>query len=249
MTVHSPDIRVFGNGEDMNVFLVRQWREAAEYAIAHRGLFTAALSGGTTPLDFYRALAEQESLPWENTHIFLVDERFVPFSDRDSNFGMIKSLLLDRCGIPGKNIHAIDTSKVTVTLAAEHYEEQMRYFFGLTGDDLQVFDFICLGIGEDGHTASLFPGVPGGRRSEMGDEIRLVVPVEHYKVKHARISLTLPVINNAANVTFIVTGRNKAAIVKRVITDRDPGFPAAEVEPVNGNLRFILDSDAASMLQ
>jgi len=249
MKGHNPDISVFGNRDDMTVFLVRHWREAAEYAVAQRGLFAAALSGGTTPGDFYRALAEQESLPWGKTHIFLVDERCVPFSDRDSNFGMMQSLLLNRVGIPGENIHAIITSELSPARAAERYELEMKRFFGLAENKLPVFDFICLGIGEDGHTASIFPGVPRGRQPEIGETIRLAVSVEHHNVIHARISLTLPVINNAVNIMFIVTGKNKAAIVKRVVADRDLGFPAGEVEPENGKLQFVLDVDAASMLQ
>jgi 6-phosphogluconolactonase len=242
-------IRIFDSRDDMADFVVRQWQETGEHAIAHRGFFAAALSGGATPEDFYRRLASlKNDFPWDRTHIFLADERFVPFSDKDSNFGMMNSLFLGRVELPEENIHAIMTDASSPSAAAELYEKELKRFFKLQGKELPMFDFIGLGIGEDGHTASLFPGSPEAGVPLVPEKIRLAVSVEREHIKYARISLTFPVINNSDNVVFIVAGKNKATIVKRVVADRDQGFPAARVEPSGGRLLFVLDSEAASML-
>jgi 6-phosphogluconolactonase len=231
-------------------FLLRRWRQIALECIDRKGLFVTALSGGTTPADFYRALASaREALPWDKTHIFLVDERCVPFSNDDSNYGIIRSLLIEGLKIPEGNIHAIKADGLSPAKAAEAYEAELKDFFSLKGKEVPVFDFIGLGIGADGHTASLFPGSPEAEEPLVPEEKRLAVAVRRDDIKHTRISLTLMVINNAANVVFIVTGKNKAAIVKRVAEERDQGFPASRVEPLHGTLTFVLDSDAASMLK
>jgi 6-phosphogluconolactonase len=233
----------------MTAYLVQKWREIADHAIARTGFFAAALSGGTAPADFYSGLAAlKDSFPWDQTHIFLVDERFVPFSDRDSNFGMINSLFLSRVKIPGTNIHAVIINESSPSKAAARYEEELRRFFKLTGTELPVFDLISLGIGLDGHTASLFPEASERHLPESRQKIRLAISGEYDHVRYARISLTLPVINNAANVIFVVTGERKAAIVKRVIEERQVVFPAAMVEPLNGTLMFVLDAEAASLM-
>jgi 6-phosphogluconolactonase len=242
-------IHIFNDSNEMTAFLVQKWREIADNAIARNGFFTAALSGGTTPAAFYRRLAAlNNSLPWDKTHIFLVDERAVPVSSGDSNFGMINALLLSRVKIPGENIHSIIMNESLPSKAATRYEEELKRFFRLTLNELPVFDLISLGIGLDGHTASLFPGTPESQPQDVGEEIRLAVSVEHEKVRYARISLTLPVINNAANVIFVLTGESKAAIARQVIMERGLGLPAARVEPSEGTLLFVLDSEAASLI-
>jgi 6-phosphogluconolactonase len=181
--------------------------------------------------------------------MFLVDERCVPFSDDDSNYGIIRSLLIEGLNIPEGNIHAIKADGLSPSKAAEAYEAELKDFFSLKGEEVPVFDFIGLGIGADGHTASLFPGSPEAEEPLVPEKNRIAVAVRREDIKHPRISLTLTVINNAANVVFIVTGKNKAAIVKRVAEERDQGFPASRVEPLNGTLTFVLDADAASMLK
>ncbi len=242
-------IHVFDDSREMNEFLVQRWSQIALECIGRKGSFVAALSGGVTPADFYSSLAfTRDTLPWDKTHIFLVDERCVPFSDSDSNYGMIRSHLIDDLKMPEGNIHAVKADGPSSAKAAEEYETELKDFFGLRGWEVPVFDFICLGIGADGHTASLFPGSPEAEEPLVPEKKRLAVAVRRDDIKHPRISLTLTVINNAANVVFIVTGKSKATIVKRVAEERDQGFPAARVEPLNGTLTFVLDSDAASML-
>ena len=248
-----PCIHIFDDRREMTEFLLRRWRQIALECIERKGLFVAALSGGTTPAYFYRALASaRDALPWDKTHLFLVDERCVPFSDDDSNYGIIRSLLTEGLNIPEGNIHAIKADGLSPSKAAEAYEAELKDFFSLKGEEVPVFDFIGLGIGADGHTASLFPGSPEAEEPLVPEKKRIAVravAVRREDIKHPRISLTLTVINNAANVVFIVTGKNKAAIVKRVAEERDQGFPASRVEPLNGTLTFVLDADAASMLK
>ena len=245
-----PCIHIFDDRREMTEFLLRRWRQIALECIERKGLFIAALSGGTTPAGFYRALASgRDSLPWDKTHIFLVDERCVPFSNGDSNYGMIRSIFFEDLKIPESNIHAIKADVLSPAKAAEAYEAELRDFFSLKREEFPVFDFIGLGIGADGHTASLFPGSPEAEESLVPAKKKLAVYVKRDDIKHPRISLTLTVINNAANVVFIVTGKSKAAIVKKVVEERDRGFPASRVEPLNGTLTFMVDSDAASLLK
>lgn len=244
-----PCIHIFDDKQEMTAFLVQRWSQIAGESIKSKGSFAAALSGGMTPADFYRALAaERDTLPWDKTHIFLVDERCVPFDHSDSNYGMIRSLLIGKLKMPEGNIHPIRTGMPSTMAAAKACEEELRRFFGLRGTDVPVFDFIGLGIGTDGHTASLFPGSPEAEEPMVPEKKRLAVDVIRDDLKHPRVSITLTVINNSKNVVFIVTGKSKAAIVKRVAEERDQGFPAARVEPSSGTLTFVLDSEAASML-
>ncbi|HTZ18548.1 MAG TPA: 6-phosphogluconolactonase [Dissulfurispiraceae bacterium] len=249
MTGPGFSIHILSTMDEMVDFLVRKWQDTAESAIARAGIFTAALSGGSTPSEFYRRLAILKGdMPWEKTHIFPADERFVPLTDTDSNIGMMKSLFLKEVNLPEENIHAVMTDAASPSEAAECYEQELKRFFALSDAELPRFDLICLGIGEDGHTASLFPGASEAEVPLMPGNVRLAVPVEHDLVKHSRISLTLPVINNAETVIVIVAGKHKATIVKRVVGDRDQGFPAGRVEPSRGRLLFVLDTEAASIL-
>jgi 6-phosphogluconolactonase len=132
--------------------------------------------------------------------------------------------------------------------AAARCEEELKRFFRLTGNELPVLDLISLGIGADVHTAPLFPGTHESPSPEVLQKMRLAIAVQHDNVIYVRISLTLPVINNAANVIFVVTGQSKAAIVKRVISESGSGFPAARVEPSDGTLLFVADSEAALLM-
>lgn len=243
MAQPKPFLRVFPRSTEMTAFLLRQWQEKASEVIAQRGFFSAALSGGTAPIDFYRGLAGLRDFPWAKTHIFLVDERFVPWDDRDSNYGMLQKLFLDAVGIPAENMHPITTSGASPQKAAELYEKELRRFFRLTSASVPAFDCLSLGMGEDGHVASLFPG-----SAELAEQTRLVVPIPEGRRPQARISLSLPVINNAQQVFCIVTGKQKAGIVKRVIEEREAALPASLLQPTTGKLLFVLDADAASLL-
>ncbi|MBC8412830.1 6-phosphogluconolactonase, partial [bacterium] len=156
-TINNKEFAVFDNMEDMSDFAMEQWSDVCRRAIEARGIFTVALSGGSTPITLYQKLAARDDLPWDKTHFFIVDERFVPYDSTASNFRMINRALLLHISVPAKNIHPILTVGVSAASAAEKYERDIAAFFKLPEKTLPSFDLILLGMGEDGHTASLFP--------------------------------------------------------------------------------------------
>lgn len=238
------NIFVLENFSEMSDFMVEKWESISGESIQRKGYFVAALSGGRTPVDFYRKLADfKGTLFWGKTHIFFADERCVSFGDKDSNYGMLAVELLNRIEIPRSNCHPVPVEEFSPEIAAIKYEEDLRIFFGLSPSEFPEFDLVVLGIGEDGHTASLFPRSEGIR--ETG---RLVVAVSFDRERHDRVTLTLPVINSAKNVIFLASGKNKSAVVKEVIEKKDSVLPAALVKPERGNLLFVLDSGAGSDL-
>ena len=238
------EIFVFSNNEAAARFAVNKWVEISAKSVADKGYFTAAISGGRTPIDFYKRLSYCKGpLPWEKTHIFLADERFVPLSDKESNYHLIQEYLLNYINIPEANIHPVQTEENTLEQAAERYEDHIRNFFNIQGDRIPEFDLIMLGIGEDGHTASLFPGTPS-----LKEKRHLTIPVIAVKAPHKRISLTLPVLNKAKHIIFLVSGENKTHAVKEMLESKNSKLPAALVKPENGSLLLVIDEAAASLL-
>ena len=234
-------ILVFDTIEEMSDYFLKKWREASDMAIRHAGRFAVALSGGKTPSPLYNSLvAHGADLPWNKTHIFLVDERFVPHNDPDSNFGMIKNDFLEKIDIPNANIHPIYFNGTALD-AASKYEEGIRIFFKLEDDQTPQFDLIILGVGEDGHTASLFPG-----HEALSENKHLACAVSYTGVNNERISLSLPLINNAGTVIFLVTGSSKAYIISEIIEKKNSNLPAALVKPNSGELYYLVDKYAAS---
>ncbi len=244
-------VLIFENDGLMANYAAGEWAAIAGKAVSDKGRFTAALSGGKTPAGLYRKLSGIKKLPWDRTHIFIVDERFVPFEHEDSNYGMIERNLLRHTGIPQENIHPVSTAVDTPGEAAERYEEELASFFKTgngsldpPGDGIPRFDLILLGLGADGHTASLFPGAPCLRETS-----RLAVAVSPSgPAEHERITLTLPVLNNAENVMILAAGDKKAAAAREVIGDKNSLLPAAMVKPGNGKLVILIDRGAASLL-
>lgn len=234
------EYQVFGKADDMWQYVAERWREISSHAAGEKGFFAAALSGGKTPVEFYRHLGGVEGLEWNATHIFLVDERFVPPGSAESNYGMLRETLLKRIPIPSGNVHPVLTETPSPGVSAERYEEELRTFFGLPEDGIPEFDLILLGIGEDGHTASLFSGTEA-----LKEKRRLAVPVKLGTALHDRITLTLPVINNARNIFFIVSGRRKRVVMRKLRQGHDRTLPAAMVVPQRGKLIFLMDRDAA----
>jgi len=235
------DLHIFAESAAAHNFLIKQWENVSKRAIANRGRFTVALSGGKTPGDFFRRLAVRPDLPWEKTHIFQVDERFLSPTDRESNLFLIRETLTKGVSIPFENIHPITTEGITPEESAKEYEGELRRFFH--NDTLPRFDLIMLGIGDDGHTASLFPGSPC-----LHEKNQLVVSVVAKSPPRERISLTLPVINNARLAVFLATGERKAPVMREILEENDSSLPAAQVRPVKGSLLFVLDNRAASLL-
>ena len=222
-----------------------RFSQLVNQSVQGSGRFTVALSGGSTPKHLYSLLASpgyKERIPWNNVHLFWGDERCVPPDHPESNFGMVRESLLSKIKIPAENIHRMAGEREPQAAAAE-YEKHLQEFFGLESGALPRFDLILLGIGEDGHTASLFPGSDALNETE-----RLVIAPFVDKLKSYRLSLTLPVLNSGAEVWFLVTGASKADAVKKVLRG-SADLPAAKVQPVNGRLIWFITQDAADGLQ
>jgi len=205
-----------------------QWLSAL--ARAKQGPFTVALSGGSTPRATYELLAK-EDFPWERTRWFFGDERFVPPDDAESNYRMAQEAMLYRA--PEKNVYRVQTLGVTAQTAALAYETELK---ALRGDG-PMFDVTLLGLGPDGHTASLFPGSP-----MLDERERWTGVVE--ALGRTRVTLTYPVLDDSAHVAFLVAGAEKRDVLRRVLAG-DMSLPAARVRP-SGELRFLVDSAAAA---
>jgi 6-phosphogluconolactonase len=209
--------------------------------------FHVALSGGSGPRLLFQTLAAEPFAgitPWRSIHFFWADERNVPPSHPDSNYSLARELLLSRVPVPPANIHRIPTGDGTAIEAADHYQHTLREFLPCH-NGLPRLDCVFLGLGANAHTASLFPGRP-----TLHEQQRLVVADHVDEVNAWRVTLTALLINNAAQINFLVTGEDKAAVVQRVLEGpRDPdATPAQLIAPTDGSLTWILDSTAASLL-
>lgn len=242
INIKNKNILAFKDINEIADFVIAQWKTISEKAIKEKGYFSVALSGGKTPELLYNKLSHKRTLPWNKTHVFLTDERFVPYEDEKNNFNMINNTLLYHVSIPKGNIHAISTAEDAPQASAIKYERDLRSFFKVNTKPPR-FDLILLGIGKDGHTASLFPGTTAVKEKKRLSAA--AAPLD--KTKNERITITFPVINNAENVMFLVTGASKAKIVKEVIDGKNDLLPAAMVEPENGRLFFLLDESAGAL--
>jgi len=216
----------------------------AEKSIAAKGRFTLSLSGGQTPENLYKLMAQPtytERMPWKNTFIFWGDERFVPSDDKQNNANMAKTLLLDHIDIPSININPIPVD-IEPGKAAENYENIIKKYFG---KDTPRFDLIFLGLGENGHTASLFPG-----SDVVFENMRLVREVYVPEQNMFRITMTPILINKAHNIIFLVEGENKAEILKTVLSgpQQPDKFPAQIIKAEDGDLYWFIDKKAAALL-
>jgi 6-phosphogluconolactonase len=212
----------------------------ARSAIAANGRFTVALSGGSTPKAMLVRLIDQP-VDWAHVEVFWGDERCVSPEDGESNYRMACEALLDHVSIPDQNVHRMQ-GEINPTQAASNYTGELRAVFGSV--DWPRFDLILLGLGTDAHTASLFPGtgaIHEGQRWVVGHFVE--------KLKAYRLTLTSPVINHAEHVIFLVAGADKAAAFRSVFTHPiDPDrFPAQIIQPVSGNLTWVIDQAAASL--
>jgi 6-phosphogluconolactonase len=221
----------------------------AEEAVARAGRFTITLSGGSTPKLLYSLLAAEPystRLPWQQTHVFWGDERAVPPGDHDSNFGMAKAALLDRVPIPADRVHRMQAERNDLDLVAREYEAEIARSLGVpSGADPPAFDLILLGLGPDGHTASLFPHTKAVR-----ERTRWVVRNHVPTLKTDRVTLTTPILNQASMVLFLVTGADKASALQAVLEGpSDPErLPAQLIRPKSGRLIWLVDRAAAGML-
>jgi 6-phosphogluconolactonase len=211
--------------------------------------FAIALSGGSTPRGLHALLANDpavhDRLPWQHLHFFWGDERHVPPDHPQSNYRMAYETLLSLAPVPPENIHRVPAEEPDADLAAEKYERELKAFFGLEAGQWPRFDCILLGMGPDGHTASLFPGTEA-----LHETNRLVAANWVEKFKTYRITLTAPVLNHADLVVFLVSGAEKAAALKEVLQGdyRPDRFPAQLIRPGPGKLLWIVDKAAARLL-
>jgi 6-phosphogluconolactonase len=208
------------------------------------GNFGIALAGGSTPRTIYGHWTTiQDDLPWTDVHFFWGDERCVPPDNEDSNYKMARDSLLSQIKITENQIHRIHGEE-NPEVEARRYAEELTAHLP-TANNFPQFDWILLGVGSDGHTASLFPN-----SEALKEQNSICVVAQHPQSGQKRISLTLPVINNAKKVTFLVTGQEKAEIVREILKNKDkfPRYPAAQIKPGYGILQWYLDEAAAALL-
>lgn len=238
-------IKVFADLQALSHAAARLFAAEARRAIEARGRFSVLLAGGETPRCAYEILARQplrDLVPWEDVHFFWGDERYVPPDDPACNARMAQQALLDHVPVPAAHIHAIPYGPSSRESAVE-YEKILRAFFSAGPPR---FDLIFLGLGENGHTASLFPGT-----SALGERQRWVVEVSPAGEVMQRITLTPPVINQSALVVFLVSGIGKSLILREALEDAQPPqhIPARLIRPADGELLWLVDRDAAHLLQ
>jgi len=237
-------------GEDLDEAIriaAGQFAALARQISAGKRMMAAALAGGNTPRRLYSALAAAPFaviVPWTGIQFFWGDERDVPPTHEDSNYHAANRLLLSRVAVPAAHIHRIPSGDTTAIEAAELYQHTLTAQLP-AASGFPRLDYCLLGLGADGHSASLFPGRP-----TLTEATRTVV-ADHIEERGWRVSLTLPVINNAAQITFLVTGQAKAEIVARILQGGGEAndLPAHKIAPRDGHLTWILDAEAASLLR
>ena len=240
-----PRIRLFHDMEELSLAAAELFAEQAKLSASERDRFLVALNGGSTPNRLFQILASdfREKVDWSRVHVFWGDERCVPPEDPGSSYGQARELLLKHVPIPEENIHRI-RGELGPSEAAREYADLLRRF-ALPPLEWPRFDLVYLGMGEDGHTASLFPGSPL-------DESEPALPVTaHYQDRPAnRVTLTPIVLNSARMVLFMVSGEKKAHTVAEVLSDRyNPElYPAQRIDPKEGKLIWLVDEEAASRL-
>jgi|ERR1700722_15758267 len=243
----SAEIRTLTTPQELFAAAAEEVVRSTNEAVAQRGRFTIALSGGSTPKSLFNLLATnaKTALPWDRMFFFWGDERHVPPTDADSNYRMADETMLSKIPVAAGNIFRIPTENPDAAAAAEAYEQTLREFFELKPDEFPRFDLILLGMGPDGHTASLFP-----ETAALQETSRLVVANWVEKLKTHRLTLTLPVINAARCVTFLVSGIDKAPALHEVLESDAPGdqYPSKLIDPTDGKLIWLIDRAAASQL-
>ena len=241
------EIRIFATGQDLFLAAADQFVALANEAVREHGRFTVALSGGSTPRSLFSLLAAryQSEVPWRKTFFFWGDERHVPPDDPESNYRMAREALLSKIPAPPENVFRLHAEEADAARVAELNEQDLRRFFALKPDEFPRFDLIHLGMGPDGHTASLFPGTVA-----LKEVSRLVVVNWVPKFNAYRLTMTLPVLNNAATVTFLAAGADKADVLYQVLEGSGSGdqFPSKLIAPTDGKLVWMLDQAAAAKL-
>jgi 6-phosphogluconolactonase len=239
-------IQILPTAADLFRAAAQEFVRVGNLAIAARGRFTVALSGGSTPKSLYSLLAAQHAgFDWDRTFLFFGDERHVPPDHPDSNYRMVNEALLTKLFIPAENVFRVKVENPDADAAALEYENELRRFFALHSREFPRFDLILLGMGPDGHTASLFPGSEG-----LKEQSRLVIANWVDKFNTHRITFTFPVLNHAAQAMFLASGPDKADMVHQVLEGKHtPPYPSQQAQPIDGTLLWMLDEAAAAKLR
>ena len=238
-------IWVYDDPEQLSQAAAGFFVQQAQNAVQTHGMFTVALSGGTTPRRTYQLLSQEpyrDQVPWENVHVFWGDERCVPFDDPRNNARMAHQALLDHVPVPSEQIHPIHCEEAPM-MAALQYEKTLKGFFY---EDRPRFDLILLGLGTNGHTASLFPGTP-----VIADDRHWVAEVYVEEIDEWRVTLTAWAINQATVVAFLVEGQEKAGVLRQVLQGarESQRLPAQLIQPEEGQLIWFVDRQASSLLK
>ncbi len=238
-------VKIFNGVNELSQYAANLFVEIAKQSIAKRGRFLAALSGGSTPMRLYELLGNQfqNEVDWSRIHFFWGDERCVPVDDAGNSYGQTKKALFDKINIPKENIHRV-LSELQPDSAAMEYARNLKSF---AEPPLKWprFDLVLLGMGDDGHTASLFPNSP-----VEADSPTLAVTANYQGRPANRVTLTPKVLNSSRNIIFLVTGKSKAEILSRVLSDvyTPKELPAQRIAPADGNLDWLIDQEAGSLL-
>jgi len=250
----NPTIQIFKDISELSTSAAHSFIEIADQAIKERGRFLAALSGGNTPTQLYERLGNEPfrgQVNWKQTHFFWGDERCVPVDDAGNSYGQAKKAFLDKVNPPAENIHPIGSGPSTEpgkrlepAEAAINYAQTLKKFADAPFA-WPHFDLVLLGMGEDGHTASLFPGSP-----VKIDSPTLAVTANYQDRPANRVTLTQNVFNSARNIYFLVSGKSKAATLLNVLKGEDKPdlYPVQRIDPLDGQVFWLLDEPAASLL-
>ena len=226
-----------------------RWRELSQKAIAERGRFNVVLSGGSTPRELYQILASRGfrmQINWAKTEFFFGDERSVPADDPDSNFRMVREALFEKIALADDQIHRMRAEAEDLEGAAAAYQERIASRFEIDADgNPPAFDLVLLGMGPDGHTASLFP-----HTSAVAEQQRWVVANNVPQLETRRMTMTVPLINTARSVVFLIAGESKANPLFEVLcgAGNPELYPAQRIAPTSGSLTYFLDGAAAAKL-
>jgi 6-phosphogluconolactonase len=236
-----PNVEILTSQQDLLDRALLIIMNKIEAAIEEKGRCTIALAGGNTPKPLYETIARQ-SLPWDNIYVFWGDERYVPADSSDSNQKMARLAWLDRVDLPAANIHPMTTNALDPQIDAEKYQAEIEQFFQLKNGEMPIFDVILLGIGDDGHTASLFPHT-------QALQVRARIVTVGNKDGQPRITLTIPALNAASCIIFLVSGANKQPALEQIFAPvgDELQYPSRSIQP-QGELWWLLDSEAGEQI-
>lgn len=236
---------ILENLQDLNQHVAEWFCQISSQAISSHGKCHIALAGGNTPRALYELLASENysgRIDWQHVNFYFGDERAVPLDHEQSNFRMAHEAILDKLSIPATNIFPLIPDLENLENSAQHYEKILKRELPLSDDGIPVFDLILLGMGADGHTASLFPDT---EILQVNDHLVSKVYVEKFSAW--RVSFTYPLLNNAAHIAIMVAGDDKAGKLKQIFVDKSGDSPIEGLQP-KGELRWYLDSTAAKYI-